>query len=59
MFDFSHGPNQQLPIHTECLGLSKFFKRGGTPTLMEWQKQTIGKALIATQDSLKEKRQFD
>ena len=26
MFDFSHGPNQQLPIHTERLGLSKFLK---------------------------------
>ena len=21
MFDFSHGPNRQLPINTECLGL--------------------------------------
>ena len=26
MFDFSHGPNRQLPIHTERLGLSKFLK---------------------------------
>ena len=26
MFDFSHGPNRQLPTLTECLGLSKFLK---------------------------------
>ena len=26
MFDFSHGPNRQLPTLTERLGLSKFLK---------------------------------
>ena len=34
MFDFSHGPNRQLPIDTERLGLSKFLKPTTKKTLI-------------------------